>query len=100
MSLDDRMRHVDPVEERLLLRVEEAAALLGVGRTTVYAMVSTQKLPVVRIGRSLRIPRQALLQWIRDRVDGEAYDSEADPPVYAMPRVRDAFKPRPPRSRS
>jgi excisionase family DNA binding protein len=93
------MRQIDSGEERLLLRVEEAATLLGVGRTTVYALVSAQKLLIVRIGRSVRIPRQALLQWIRDHIDGNTDESSADSPAYAISRVRYAFKPPVPRSR-
>ena len=88
-----RMSHIDSGEERLLLRVEEAATLLGVGRTTVYAMVSTQRLPIVRIGRSVRIPREALVQWIREHIDGDPDDRGVDSPAYAIPRVRYAFRP-------
>ena len=86
------MRRIDSGEERLLLRVEEAATLLGVSRTTMYAMVSAQKLPIVRIGRSVRIPREALLQWIQEHIDHVADDSGVDSPAYAIPRVRYAFK--------
>ncbi len=93
------MRQIDSAEKRLLLRVEEAAALLGVGRTTVYAMVSAQKLPIVRIGRSVRIPRESLVQWIQELVEGKADERGVDSPASAIPRVRYAFKP-PPQSRS
>jgi len=88
------MHRPDLPAERLLLRVEEVAKLLAVGRTTVYTLVSAQKLPVVRIGRSLRIPRDGLLRWILEQIDGEgdADDSGDTPPAYAIPRVRYAFK--------
>lgn len=88
------MRQTDS-EEPLLLRIEEAAKLLGLGRTTVFALVSAQKLPVVRLGRSVRIPREALEQWIQEHVDVAAGDDGADEsPGYAIPRVRYAFRPR------
>ena len=94
------MTQIDSSDEPLLLRVEEVARLLGVGRTTVYALVAAQKLPVVRIGRSVRIPREALEQWIREKVDGDADDEGAPKtPGYAVPRVRYAFKAAEPRSR-
>jgi len=94
------MHHPGGSGERLLLRVEEVAKLLGVGRTTVYALVSEQQLPVVRIGRSLRIPREALDQWVREQIDGDADDEDASKsPDYAIPRVRYAFKPAGPQSR-
>ena len=45
----------DPqVRGRLLLRINEAADVLGIGRTTVYELVANGELPVVRIGRSVR----------------------------------------------
>ena len=52
--------------EPLLLRAPEVARLLGLGRSKVFAMVAAGELPVIRIGRSVRIPRQALERWIRD----------------------------------
>lgn len=51
-----------------LLRVEQAAKVLGVGRTKVYELIGRREMPVVRIGRCVRIPRQTLDQWIRDQV--------------------------------
>ncbi len=94
------MRQIDSPEAPLLLRVQEAAKLLGVGRTTVFALVSDQKLPVVRIGRSVRIPREALEQWIQEHLVRDAPDEDAvESPGYAIPRVRYAFIPRAPRPR-
>ena len=51
-----------------LLRIAEAAELLSVGRSTVYQLVSANAVPVVRVGRLVRIPRDALLRWIEDQV--------------------------------
>ena len=53
--------------ETLLLRPVEAARALGLGRSKVYAMAASGELPVVRFGRSVRIPLEALQQWIKDR---------------------------------
>lgn len=61
---------VKPMQEKLLLRAEEAAELLGVGRTKVYELIGRGEMPVVRIGRCLRIPRRTLDQWINDQVVG------------------------------
>jgi len=51
-----------------LLRIAEAAELLSVGRSTVYQLVSANAVLVVRVGRLVRIPRDALLRWIEDQV--------------------------------
>jgi excisionase family DNA binding protein len=41
--------------ERLLVTIPEAAALLSLGRSTVYELVQRNKLPVVHIGRAVRV---------------------------------------------
>ena len=51
--------------EPLLLKATEAGKLLGLGRSKVFAMVAAGELPSVRIGRSVRIPREALERWVR-----------------------------------
>ena len=63
--------------EPLLLKATEAGQLLGLGRSKVFAMVPAGELPVIRIGRSVRIPRQALERWIRDQTIEVGQRSEA-----------------------
>jgi excisionase family DNA binding protein len=45
----------------LFLTVEETAALLRKGRTATYAAIERGQIPSVRFGRTLRVPRDALL---------------------------------------
>lgn len=40
------------MSERMLLRVEEVARMLGIGRSTVFEMIGRRELPVLRIGRT------------------------------------------------
>jgi excisionase family DNA binding protein len=49
-----------PQSEKLLLTVEEAAALLSLGRTSVFALIKSGSLRSVQIGRSRRIPPEAV----------------------------------------
>lgn len=49
---------------RLLYRVPEAAAILGIGRSHCYALVKHGVLPKVVIGRSIRIPAKGLELWV------------------------------------
>jgi excisionase family DNA binding protein len=44
-----------------VLTAREAAAILRIGRNQLYQAVARGELPAIRIGRSIRIPRQALL---------------------------------------
>jgi len=55
------------VGEPLLLRADEAAALLAIGRTKVFEMMAAGELPVIRIGRCVRIPKDQLERWIDDQ---------------------------------
>lgn len=48
----------------LLLRPEEAAAALGVSRSTVFELLAAGDLRSVQIGRARRIPRAALADFV------------------------------------
>lgn len=54
--------------ERLLLRLDAAAKILNVCRSTIYSMISKNEIPAVRIRNALRIPSDALDAWIESRV--------------------------------
>ena len=49
----------------LLLTPEEAAAVLRVGRTTIYALMKAGDLRPVHIGRSCRLSRAELERYVR-----------------------------------
>jgi excisionase family DNA binding protein len=51
-------------EGKLLLTVDEAAHRLGIGRSHAYVYVLRGELPSVKIGRSRRVPVQALQEFI------------------------------------
>jgi len=46
--------------ERLCLTVPEAAEMLGISRNFAYQLVKEGKLPVIKFGKKLLIPRAAL----------------------------------------
>jgi len=48
----------------LLLTPEEAATVLRIGRTTVYALMRAGDLRPVHIGRSCRLPRVELERYV------------------------------------
>ena len=51
-------------EHRLLVRPEHAARLCDVSRSKLYQMLADGTLPYVRFGKSMRIPLDALKEWI------------------------------------
>lgn len=50
--------------ERSTMTVEEAAAVLGISRTTAYECVRRGELRAVRLGRRLVVPRLAVDQLL------------------------------------
>jgi len=50
--------------EKLLLRVEEAADQLGVGRTLLYAKVLSGEIESVKVNRARRIPVSSLAAYV------------------------------------
>jgi excisionase family DNA binding protein len=50
--------------EKLLLKMSEAAEVLGIGLTKTYELVNSGQLRVVRIGRITRVPRDALFELV------------------------------------
>jgi excisionase family DNA binding protein len=50
--------------ERLLYRVEEAAEVLGVCRTTMYRLIREREVRSVKIGDSRRVPGSALAEYV------------------------------------
>ena len=68
-------------EEPAVLTVEEAARILRIGRSAAYdqarrfiATGGAEGLPAVRLGRCLRVPRQALVRLLA--VGDEASDAD------------------------
>ena len=53
----------------LLLDAAGAAQLLSLTRAHVCEMARRGEIPAVRVGRSVRIPRDRLLVWIHERTD-------------------------------
>jgi len=51
-------------EAPLVLTVEEAARFLRIGRSAAYAAVKAGDLPVIKVGRSLRVPTHRLEQML------------------------------------
>jgi excisionase family DNA binding protein len=50
--------------ERSVYSVEDAAFVIGVGRTTVYSLIRKGKLPVVRIGRRTLVRKETLYRFL------------------------------------
>jgi excisionase family DNA binding protein len=62
---------VNPVNDRPLsevrfLTIAEVASAMRVSKMTVYRLVHSGELPAVRVGRSFRVPEQAVHSYLQD----------------------------------
>ncbi len=55
-----------PLGEVRFLTVAEVASAMRVSKMTVYRLVHSGELPAVRVGRSFRVPEQAVHSYLRD----------------------------------
>ena len=62
-------------EECLTMSVEDAAKVLGISRQLAYEMVHQGKIPVLRFGRRLVIPRAGLLHLLGELESGSSCNS-------------------------
>ena len=72
--------------ERLLLRPSEVAEILGIGRSKAYELCASNQLRVVRIGKSIRVPVEALHQWMNEQMAAGQSTGPDDNDVGKAPR--------------
>jgi excisionase family DNA binding protein len=71
--------------EPWLLDSREVARLLGISRTKTFQMMAGAELPVIRVGRCVRVPRTDLEIWIAQRTatpSGGASPDSRKPKVH------------------
>ena len=60
---------------KLLLRPTEAAELISLSRSKVYALLRDGTIPSVRVGKSLRVPRRELEMWAERLVSESTHEA-------------------------
>ena len=58
------VRDVDPIDLPLVLSVRELVGLLDIGRRRAYLLISEGAIRHVRVGRAIRIPGSALIEFL------------------------------------
>jgi len=51
----------------LLLTIPQVATKLGLSRAMVYILINREGLPVIRLGRAVRVSTTSLEKWIEER---------------------------------
>jgi len=67
--MDDR---VDLVQLPMLVTVDQVAKMLGIGRTTAWELIRRQKIKSVKIGRTRRVPIEAIQEYIERLMNKDA----------------------------
>ena len=60
--------------DAVLLSVEEAAQVLGLGRSKTYELLLKGQLRSIKIGRSRRVPVESINEFIRERIEEAGSD--------------------------
>ena len=53
----------------LVLSVAHVQSILGIGRVQAYQLVNSADFPTIRIGKSIRIPRDKFLKWLDENAE-------------------------------
>lgn len=62
--MENKYRSLDDLP--VTLRVEELMKLLDIGRNTAYELVRSGRLRSIRVGRQVRIPKNALIEFLEN----------------------------------
>ncbi len=65
------------MQQPLLYKPEAAAAALGIGRSKFFELVAAGEIETVRIGRSRRVPAQAIEAYVAQLRDRSAVEGSA-----------------------
>jgi len=58
--------------DRILFKPVEAADAIGISRARCYELIAAGTIPSIRIGGSIRVPVDALKQWINTELEARA----------------------------
>lgn len=57
---------IDPADYgQATLTVKDVQEILRIGQVSAYALVRSNVFPVVRVGRSYRVPQEAFIRWMQ-----------------------------------
>lgn len=51
----------------LILNVNYVASILAISKVSAYELVKSKGFPVVRVGRRIKIPKAAFIEWLDDQ---------------------------------
>lgn len=58
-------------EEKTVLTIPEIAHILRIGRVAAYELAHSRGFPAIRIGRTIRVPREAFFIWLEEKTGSQ-----------------------------
>lgn len=55
---------MEQIEKKTVLTIKELMEVLKIGRSTAYKLIKTKGFPVARVGKTILIPYDKLLEWL------------------------------------
>ena len=65
--MENKFRSLDDLP--LALRVEDLMPILGIGRNTAYELVRSGQIRSIRVGRKIRVPKDAIAAFLGESND-------------------------------
>jgi excisionase family DNA binding protein len=59
--------------DSLLMDVKEVQELLKIGETKTYEIIRKENIPHIRVGRQIKVLRQGLYDWIKEKMKNNTY---------------------------
>ena len=59
-------------QEKMVMTVPEAGELLGISRAQAYLMVKKGRLPIIRLGRRIVVPKPAFMKMLESVTPAES----------------------------
>ena len=72
------MVQTDKDGDRLVLTVPEAGHLLGISRATAYLLVSQGRIPVIRLGKRLVVPKAGIERMLNEAITKQRQNIDND----------------------
>jgi len=66
------------MNDKLFLKIDEAAGLLNAPESTVYFWVKKRGLPFIKIGKTLTFDREAIIEWMRAKQKSNPVEGAED----------------------
>ena len=74
MSEASMIKHQGHDELPMVLRIHpHITGIMGICKEAAYDLANRKDFPAIRIGRSIRVPRDAFLKWLEKEAAGERH---------------------------